>query len=68
MAAALAKVFLLIPLLAYGTFEFTILLTDSYFPKLLLAIIVCGLFALWKCAGILLTMCRWNSRKTWPGK
>jgi Zn-dependent protease with chaperone function len=54
MAAALAKVFLLIPLLAYGTFEFSVLLTDRFFPKLLLAIILGGLFALWKSAAILL--------------
>jgi Zn-dependent protease with chaperone function len=54
MAAALAKVFLLIPLLAYGTFEFSVLLSDHYFPKLLLVIIVGGLFALWRSVSILL--------------
>jgi Zn-dependent protease with chaperone function len=54
MAAALAKVFLLIPLLAYGTFEFTILLFGGYLPKLLVVIVVGGLFALWKSATILL--------------
>lgn len=54
MAAALAKVFLLIPLLAYGTFEFTILLFGAFFPKLLLVIVLGGLFALWKSATILL--------------
>jgi Zn-dependent protease with chaperone function len=54
MAAALAKVFLLIPLLAYGTFEFSILLTNHYFPKLLLVIVLGGLFALWRSAAILL--------------
>jgi Zn-dependent protease with chaperone function len=54
MAAALAKVFLLIPLLAYGTFEFTVLLSNQYFPKLLLVIIVGGLIALWRSTAILL--------------
>lgn len=54
MAAALAKVFLLIPLLAYGTFEFTVLLTDHYYPKLLLLIILGGLIALWRSASVLL--------------
>lgn len=54
MAAALAKVFLLIPLLAYGTFEFTVLLSDHYYPKLLLIIIVGGLIALWRSGSILL--------------
>jgi Zn-dependent protease with chaperone function len=54
MAAAMAKVFFLIPLLAYGTFEFSVLLTDRYFPKLLLMIVVGGLLALWKSASILL--------------
>ena len=54
MAAALAKVFLLIPLLAYGTFEFTVLLSGKFFPKLLLMIILGGVFALWRSAAILL--------------
>ena len=54
IAAALAKVFLLIPLLAYGTFEFTVLLSNRFFPKLLLVIILGGLFALWKSGAILL--------------
>ena len=54
MAAALAKVFLLIPLLTYGTFEFSVLLTDHYYPKLLLLIVLGGLFALWNSAQILL--------------
>lgn len=48
IAAALANVFLLVPLLAYGTFEFTVLLSDQYFPKLLLLIILGGLTALWR--------------------
>ncbi len=46
MVAALAKVFLLIPLLAYGTYEFTVLLMSAYSLKLLLIIILGGLFAL----------------------
>jgi Zn-dependent protease with chaperone function len=54
MAAALAKVFLLIPLLAYGTFEFTVLLSSQYFPKLLVLIILGGLIALWRSTAILL--------------
>ena len=54
MAAALVKVFLLIPLLAYGTFEFTVLLFSSYFPKLLLVIIVGGIYALCRSAQVLL--------------
>src|SRR5208283_2467358 len=54
MAAALAKVFLLIPLLAYGTFELTVLWFGQFFPKLLLVIIVGGLLALWRSAAILL--------------
>lgn len=54
MAAALAKVFLLIPLLAYGTFEFTVLLSGHFFPKLLVVIILGGLLALWRSTTILL--------------
>jgi Zn-dependent protease with chaperone function len=54
MAAALAKVFLLIPLLAYGTFEFTVLLSNQYYPKVLLLIVLGGGFALWRSAAILM--------------
>jgi Zn-dependent protease with chaperone function len=54
IAAALAKVFFLIPLLTYGAFEFTVLLSDQYFPKLLIVIVVGGLIALWRSASILL--------------
>jgi len=54
MAAALAKVFLLIPLLTYGTFEFSVLLTNHFFPKLLIVIVLGGVIALWSCAKILL--------------
>ena len=52
--AALAKVFLLVPLLAYGTFELTVLWFGSYFPKLLIVIILGGVIALWQSARILL--------------
>lgn len=55
MAAALAKVLLLIPLLGYGFFEFTVLISNHYFPKLLFLIVVGGLIALWKCTSILLS-------------
>lgn len=54
MTAALAKVFLLIPLLAYGCFEFTVLLSGQYFPKLLVVIVLGGVLALWRSATILL--------------
>jgi Zn-dependent protease with chaperone function len=54
MTAALAKVFLLIPLLAYGSFEFTVLLSGRYFPKLLIVIVIGGLYALWRSCSILL--------------
>lgn len=55
MAVAIAKVFLLIPLLGYGVFEFTVLLSNHFFPKLLILIVGGGLWALWKCVSILLT-------------
>jgi Zn-dependent protease with chaperone function len=54
IAAALANVFLLIPLLAYGTFEFTVLLSDHFYPKLLIVIVVGGLLALWRTGTVLL--------------
>ena len=54
MVAALTKVFLLIPLLAYGTYELTTLAADQYFPKLIVAIVLGGLVALWRSAVILL--------------
>ena len=54
MVAALAKVFLLIPLLTYGSFEFSVLLTDHFFPKLLIVIVLGGIIALWSSANILL--------------
>lgn len=54
IVVAMIKVLLLIPLLGYGFFEFTVLLTDHYFPKLLLFIVGGGLYALWKSFSILL--------------
>jgi len=54
IAAAMLEVALLVPLLAYGFFQFTLLLAGHYFPKLLAVIIIGGLVALWRCAGILL--------------
>lgn len=54
MAAAFAQVFLLLPLLTYGTFELTVLAFEQYFPKLLIVIILGGLIALWRSAAILL--------------
>jgi hypothetical protein len=54
IVAALVNVFLLIPLLAYGSFELSVLLTDHYFPKLLILIVLGGIFALWRSAAILL--------------
>jgi Zn-dependent protease with chaperone function len=47
MSAALIKLVLLIPLLAYGTFEFTVLLMNEYFIKLLFVIVVGGAVAFW---------------------
>ncbi len=54
MAAVLIEVLLLIPLLTYATFEFTVLLTNKYVPKLLFAIVIMGLLALWKTGSALL--------------
>lgn len=51
---ALVNVFLLIPLLTYGSFEFTVLLWNQYLPKLLILIVLGGIFALWRSASILL--------------
>jgi Zn-dependent protease with chaperone function len=50
---ALVKVFLLIPLLAYGIYEFTTLAADRIFPQLMLFIVIGGLIALWRSARIL---------------
>lgn len=54
MAAATMQIFLLIPLLAYSTFEFSLLLTGHYYPYLLMVIVFGGLAALWATAKILL--------------
>ncbi|HTV43421.1 MAG TPA: M48 family metalloprotease [Candidatus Sulfotelmatobacter sp.] len=54
MVAALAKVFLLVPLLAYGTFELMVLLMSAYSIKILAIIIIGGLFALFMSAKVLL--------------
>lgn len=55
ICVALINVILLIPLMAYSCFESTVLLTHSYFPKLILIIIAGGLFALFVSVKILLT-------------
>ena len=47
IAAALAKLVLLIPLLAYGCFELTTLASGQYFPKLILVVIIGGVMGLW---------------------
>jgi Zn-dependent protease with chaperone function len=47
MLAALVKLLLLVPLLTYGAFEFTVLSAGQYFPKLLFAIVLGGAIALW---------------------
>jgi len=52
---ALANVIVLVPLLIYGIFEFSVLLTDSYFPKLLIALGLGGLVALWTSVKVLCT-------------
>ena len=54
MAVAVIEVFLLVPLLTYGIFEFSVLSTGHYLPQLLFIIALGGVFALWRCAGILL--------------
>lgn len=54
IAAAVAKTLLLIPLLAYGTFELTTLAFERFLPKLILLIVVGGLIALWRSISTLL--------------
>ena len=54
MTTAVIKLVLLIPLLAYGCFEFTVLLSNQYFPKLLLVIVIGGIAALWAAISVLL--------------
>ena len=46
LAAALIQVLLLIPLLTYGIFIFTVLLADRYYPQLLFVVVVGGVLAL----------------------
>lgn len=43
---ALTKLFLQIPLLAYGSFELTTLATDRYYPKLILLIVLGAIVAI----------------------
>jgi Zn-dependent protease with chaperone function len=54
MAAALFKLVLLIPLLSYASFEFMVLLSNHFLPKLFFIIIVGGLIALGACVKVLL--------------
>ncbi len=51
---ALVKVFLLIPLLAYGIYEFTTLAADRIFVQLMVFIVLGGVIALWRSARILI--------------
>jgi Zn-dependent protease with chaperone function len=51
---ALVKVFLLIPLLAYGIYEFTTLAADKIFVQLIVFIVLGGVIALWRSAQILI--------------
>jgi Zn-dependent protease with chaperone function len=54
ISAALAKVFLLIPLLAYGLYELTSLATDHVLPGLIAGVVIGGVLALWRSSAILL--------------
>jgi Zn-dependent protease with chaperone function len=54
ITTALVKVFLLIPLLAYGIYEFTTLAADRIFVQLMFFIVLGGLIALWRSARILI--------------
>jgi len=53
-SAALAKIFLLIPLLAYGIYELTSLAANRFAPQLILGIVIGGCAALWRSAAVLL--------------
>ncbi len=53
MVSAIATLFLLIPLLTYAVFEFSVILTDHYIPKLLFLIVLLGGLALLNCGVIL---------------
>jgi Zn-dependent protease with chaperone function len=46
IAAAIIQLLLLLPLMTYGAFMFTVLLADAWYPKLLLIIVIGGLIAL----------------------
>jgi len=46
IAAAMIQLLLLLPLMTYGAFMFTVLLADAWYPKLLLVIVLGGLIAL----------------------
>jgi len=54
MTLALANVVLLIPLLIFGVFEFSILASDTTLPQLLIAFGIMGLLALWSSMRVLL--------------
>jgi Zn-dependent protease with chaperone function len=54
MTTSLIKLVLLIPLMTYGSFEFTVLLANQFFPKVLLLVILGGLIALWASVKVLL--------------
>jgi Zn-dependent protease with chaperone function len=54
MVSAFVQVLLLVPLLTYGVYEFPVLWTNSWSPKLVILILLAGIFALIACAGILL--------------
>ncbi|MDB6022290.1 MAG: hypothetical protein JWQ04_2147 [Pedosphaera sp.] len=54
MAVAFVQVLLLIPLMTYGVYEFPVLWTDSWYPQLVLVIVVVGLVALWRSIAILM--------------
>ncbi len=53
MATVILKVFLLVPLLAYGVYELSTLLMQQIFPQLIFAIVAGGLVMLWKSVAIL---------------
>jgi Zn-dependent protease with chaperone function len=54
IGAALLQVLLLVPLLTYGVFMFTVLLADRYYPQLLFVIAVGGILALVSSARVLM--------------
>lgn len=58
MVAALVKLFLLVPLLAYGCYELTTLAFDMYVPKLIVMIVILGVVTLWRASTILLRKVR----------